>query len=222
MLDHLKELAQRQVELGDQTEETAAMASAAPDRDFTNEAGPLGARQQTLSQTAAPIAEALREQSQQPVPPEAQGKVPEDLPQKLAEAATHVDNARTSMDGAVASLGINPPAFADTRAAQGTALEELAKAIQLLTPPEQQKQQQEQQQKEQQEQQQQQEGDQQDQQQQQQQQQAGQQPKPEKGEDQDKTDPAQLLQGIRDREAERRENREKAQRQGYEPVEKDW
>jgi Ca-activated chloride channel family protein len=222
VLDHLKELAQRQVELGDQTEETAAMASAAPDRDFTDKAGPLGARQQTLSQTAAPIADALREQSQQPIPPEAQGKVPEDLPQKLAEAATHVDNARTSMDGAVQSLGINPPAFADTRAAQSTALEELAKAIQLLTPPEQQKQQQEQEQKEQQEEQEQQ-GDQQDQQQQQQQQQqAGQQPEPEKGEDEDKTDPAQLLQGIRDREAERRENREKAQRQGYEPVEKDW
>jgi Ca-activated chloride channel family protein len=224
VLDHLKELAQRQLELGDQTEETAAMASAAPDRDFTDKAGPLAARQETLSTTAAPIADALREQSQQPVPPEAQGQVPEDLPQKLAEAATHVDNARTSMDGAVASLGINPPAFADTRSAQNTALEELARAIQLLTPPEQQKQQQEQQDQQQKEEQQQQ-GDQKDeqQQQQQQQQQAGQQPKPEKGEEeQDETDPAQLLQGIRDREAERRENREKAQRQGYEPVEKDW
>jgi Ca-activated chloride channel family protein len=224
VLDHLKELAQRQLELGDQTEETAAMASAAPDRDFTDKAGPLAARQETLSTTAAPIADALREQSQQPVPPEAQGQVPEDLPQKLAEAATLVDNARTSMDGAVDSLGINPPAFADTRSAQNAALEELAKAIQLLTPPDQQQQQQQDQQDQQQQEQEQQQGDQKDEQQQQQdQQQAGQQPKPEKGEeDRDETDPAQLLQGIRDREAERRENREKAQRQGYEPVEKDW
>ncbi len=221
VIDHLKELAQRQLELGDQTEETAAMASAAPDRDFTDKAGPLAARQETLSTTAAPIAEALREQSQQPVPPEAQGQIPEDFPQKLAEAATHVDNARTSMDSAVQSLGINPPAFADTRGAQNTALEELAKAIQLLVPPDQQKQQQEEQQQEQQEQEQQQ-GDQKDEQQQQQQQQGGQPQKAEKGEDEDKTDPAQLLQGIRDREAERRENRDKAQRQGYEPVEKDW
>jgi len=30
------------------------------------------------------------------------------------------------------------------------------------------------------------------------------------------------LQGIRDREAERRENKDKAAKQGYEPVEKDW
>jgi hypothetical protein len=37
------------------------------------------------------------------------------------------------------------------------------------------------------------------------------------------SDPAQLLQGVRDREAQRREERAQASaRQGYEPVEKDW
>ncbi|MFN2377126.1 MAG: hypothetical protein ABR538_11355, partial [Candidatus Binatia bacterium] len=218
VIDHLKELAQRQLELGDQTEETAAMASAAPDQDYTDKAGPLGARQQTLSTTAAPIADALREQSQQPLPPEAAGQVPADMPERLAQAATHVDNARASMDGAVSSLAINPPAFADTRSAQNNALQELAAAIQLLTPPEQQQQQQDQQ--EQQDQQGEQ-GEQPEEEGPQGQQQGGQKPQ-EEGEDKEKTDPAQLLQGIRDREAERRENREKASHQGYEPVEKDW
>jgi len=210
VIDHLKELAQRQLELGDQTEETSAMASAAPDRDYTDKAGPLGARQQTLSTTAEPIADALREQAQQPIPAEAQGEVPEDLPQKLAQAAAHVDTARTAMDGATHSLQINPPAFADARSSQTTALAELAAAIQLLAPPDPQQQKQ-------------QEEEQQDQQQQggEQQQQGGQNAK-EKKDDQEKTDPAQLLQGIRDREAQRRANKDKAERQGYEPVEKDW
>ncbi len=220
VLDHLKELAQRQLEHGDRTEESAAKASANPDRDWTGEAGPLAARQETLATTAAPIADALREQSQQPVPPEAQGQVPEDLPQRLAEAATHVDTARAQMAGAVQDLQINPPAFADARRAQDTALEELAAAIRLLAPPEQQQQDDEQQQ-EQQEQEEQQHGGQQDQQGAQQQQGGGQNAEQQQQEQQ-QTDPAQLLQGIRDREAERREQRDKAARRGYEPVEKDW
>lgn len=222
VIDHLKELAQRQLELGDQTEETSAMAAAAPDRDSTDKAGPLGARQQTLSNTAQPIADALREQAEQPIPPEAQGKVPEDLPQRLTDAATHVDNARTSMDTATQHLSINPPAFADTRAAQATALEELAAAIQLLTPPGQQQQQDQQKQED---------GEQQKQDEQQdgeqneggeQQQGGGQNARQDEQDEKEKTDPAQLLQGIRDREAERRAGKDKADKQGYEPVEKDW
>lgn len=223
VVDHLKELAQRQIDLGDRTEETAALASATPDRDYTDKAGPLAARQDTLSTTAAPLAEELRAQSQQPVPPEAQGQVPEDLPQRLAQAAGHVDNARTSMDAAVQSLGINPPAFADTRASQNTALQELAAAIQLLQPPQQDQQQQQQDQQEQ-EQKDQQGGGEEEKKDDAQQQPGGQPQKgsQEKQEDKEKTDPAQLLQGIRDREAQRRADRDKAEKQGYEPVEKDW
>jgi hypothetical protein len=224
VIDHLKELAQRQLELGDRTEEVSAEAQAAPGEDHTAKAGPLAARQETLSTTAGPIADALREQAAQPIPPEAQGQVPADLPQKMGEAATHVDNARVAMDAAVQGLGINPPAFADTRAQQNTALQELAAAIQLLTPPDQQQQQQDQQKQDQQQQQQepqQGEGEKQD---QPQESQGGQpEKKDEQAEsDQEKTDPAQLLQGIRDREAERRANRDKAEKRGYEPVEKDW
>lgn len=214
VIDHLKELAQRQLELGDQTEEVAATAQAAPNEDHTAKAGPLSAKQQSLSTTAAPIADALREQASQPIPPEAADKVPADLPQKMTEAATHVDNARAAMDVASGHLDINPPAFADTRASQNTAIQELATAIQLLTPPEQQQQQQDKQKDQQQKEEQKQD--------QQQQRQAGQKGQKDEQAEKEKTDPAQLLQGIRDREAERRANRDKAEKHGYDPVEKDW
>src|SRR4029077_19950086 len=91
VLDHLKELAQRQLELGDQTEETSAKATAAPDKDWADKAGPLGAREQTRPPNAQPIADALHERAKQPIPEDAKGKVPEDLPKRLEEAAGHVD-----------------------------------------------------------------------------------------------------------------------------------
>jgi hypothetical protein len=210
VIEHLQELARRQIELGDSTEEVAALAAAAPDKDYADRAGPLGARQQTLSHTAGPIADALREQSQQPLPPEAQGQVPEDFPQRLAQAADQVDIARSQMDAAEQGLSVNPPAFPKVREQQNAALAALAEALRLLQPPQQQEQQQ--QQDEQQQQQDQQEQDQQQQQQGAQQQQGG----------QEAADPAQLLQGIRDREAKRRADKEKAERQKYDPVERDW
>ena len=211
VIEHLKELARRQVELGDQTEEVSQLASASPDRDVTDKSGPLGARQQTLSDTATPIAEALREQSTQP-PPQGQDpqQAPQDLPQRLAQAADHVDTARSEMDGATQGLAINPAPFADVRGHQNTAIQELAAAIELLQPPQQDQQQQDQQQQQQQDQQ------------QQQQQQGGGNAQQQKQEQEEQADPAQLLQGIRDREAQRRADRDRKAKQGYDPVEKDW
>ncbi len=213
VVEHLKELARHQVELGDRTEEVAAAAAAAPDRDVTDKSGPLGSKQQTLSDTAGPIAEALREQSKQPPPPQQPGQqqAPDDLPQRLAQAADHVDTARSEMDGAVQGLAINPAPFAEVRGHQAAAVQALAEAIQLLTPPDQQQQQDQQQQKQ----------DQQEQKDQQQQQQdAGAQQR--KKDQEEKADPAQLMQGIRDREAQRHADRDKKARPGYDPVEKDW
>ncbi|HYC57140.1 MAG TPA: VWA domain-containing protein [Candidatus Binatia bacterium] len=210
VIEHLQELARRQVELGDSTEEVSALAASAPDKDYADRAGPLGARQQTLAQTAGPIAQALRTQSQQPLPPEAQGQVPEDFPQRLAQAADHVDAAATQMEGAMQGLSVNPPTFPQVREQQNAAVQSLAEALRLLQPPQEQEQQQEQQ-EQQEEQQQQEQQDPQQQQGGQQQQQAG----------QEAADPAQLLQGIRDRDAKRRAEKDKGG-QKYDPVEKDW
>ncbi|HYB99478.1 MAG TPA: VWA domain-containing protein [Candidatus Limnocylindrales bacterium] len=218
VIEHLQELARRQVELGDSTEEVSALAAAAPDKDYADRAGPLGARQETLSQTARPIADALREQSQQPIPPEAQGQVPEDFPQRLAQAADHVTTAKTQMDGAAQGLSVNPPAFRQVREQQNAAVQSLAEALRLLQPP--QEQQEQQQQDEQQQQQEQQQQEQQEQE-QQQQQQGGQQQQQQQG-GQEAADPAQLLQGIRDRDAKRRADKDRAAEQRYDPVEKDW
>jgi len=219
VVEHLKELAQRQVELGDKTDAVAALASASPDRDVTDKSGPLGTRQQTLSDTAQPIAKALREQSAQPPPTQqAAGgpQAPDDMPQRLATAADRVDTARSEMDGAVQGFAINPAPFAEVRGHQNAALQALAEAIQLLAPPDQQQQQQDQQQQQQDQQQQ---GEQQKKDQQQQQ---GQGAEQQKKEQEEKADPAQLMQGIRDREAQRRADRDKKAAQGYDPVEKDW
>lgn len=229
VIEHLQELARRQVELGDKTEEVAAMAAAAPDRDVTDKSGPLGPKQQTLADTAGPLAEALREQSKQPPPPAPeggeQGGAPDDLPQRLAQAADHVDTARSEMTGATEGLAINPAPFAEVRGHQNAAVQALGEAIRLLTPPEQQQQQQQEQQKQDQEKQDQQQGGddkKEEQQQQQQQQGAAQQKKQDEQDKEEKADPAKLLQGIRDREAQRRADRDKKEKQGYDPVEKDW
>ena len=171
------------------------------------------------------IANALVEQADAP-PPEAQEGA-EEAAANLRMAAEHVVLAQTEMEGATTALGAteaptgaeppDPPSdpvsgtssasdepaldLPAAREHQDVALVELANALELLTPPQQ-------------------EGDpgdegeqdgdgDQDQQEQQQPQQ-----KPQ-------ADPSQLLQGVRDREAQRRRDRDQSQ-SGYDTVEKDW
>ena len=117
-----------------------------------------------------------------------------------------MESAHEGMLGAASNLQINPAPLDDVRADQKLALEELEAAIALFEPPQPQQQQQGDQQKQQRDQDQQQESG----------AQAEQRPNPAN------VDPAQLLQGIRDREAQRRAQRAKARQQGYEAVEKDW
>jgi hypothetical protein len=98
--------------------------------------------------------------------------------------------------------------FPAARQHQDEALVELAQALELLTPPEQQGDPGE-------------EGDQGEQQQQQQQEQPQQDEEQAQQQASPPADPSQLLQGVRDREAQRRRDREQG-RTGYETVEKDW
>jgi hypothetical protein len=95
------------------------------------------------------------------------------------------------------------PALDEAREGQGRAIHELEQALALLVPPEQQQQQQDPQQGEQDE-----------------QQEASPQQEPEPGNE--GMDPAQLLQAVRDREAERRRERAGRQTAPYETVEQDW
>jgi hypothetical protein len=106
------------------------------------------------------------------------------------------------MQDALTSFDADPPGFEGARADQEKALVELAQALEQLSPPEppRQPEQGEDEQGEGQDQQQAQQGE---------------------GEPQG-MDPQQLLQGVRDREAQRREERESRTPSGYETVEKDW
>lgn len=207
--EHLRDVAQRQVDVADRTQDALAL-SAAPDVDANAEAAPLVSREQELAEQSLVIATALERQSS-----EAAGAAGEDpqaaqATEPLRKAADHVMIAQAEMEDAVGFLSA-PADLEAARGAQISAIQELAKALEILDPRQQ--------------------GDPDQQQQQQadtsegetggeseadsQQQEAAQQ-QAGLGED-----PGQLLQEVRDREAKRR--RDRADRQsGYETVEKDW
>ena len=205
VVEHLRETAQRQAQLNDESEVAAALKE---DDDIAKTIGPLAARQQELQAITGEIAKALEEQAkQQPT-----GAMPQQNadPQQLAqmqqiqkqfgEAAKLVGEGGVEMESAHKHLAFKEPLVDQARKHQDQALEKLVEALALLQPPEQNQQQNQQQQQ----QDQQQQGDQEEQ-------------KSEMG-----TDPARLLQAIRDREAERRREKERRAQLAREPVEKDW
>lgn len=216
VVDHLRETLRRQLDLGDRTEEVAALAAAAPPEEIVRRAGPLQPEQSSLADRAGQIAEALTKQAEQ-APPEqaaAQPSPGQDSAQqqqaRLRRAGELVAEARGLMDQAAEGLDAEAPPLDTVRGHQKQAVEALAAALAALEPP---RQQQDQEQDEQQQQEQQ----------QQQQASAGEQQQEQDAEPQQSAgDPSQMLQGVRDREAQRRRERSQRQPQGYEPVEKDW
>ncbi len=221
----LRDAIREQLELTDATQDAAALASqAAASGSDAAAAGveSLSAQQQVLAIRAGQLADGLEEQSNQSggvLEEEADGK---ETSQRLRAAGEHVLFAQTEMEGGVTGLNSQPPEFESTHGRQAAAVAELELALAELVPPEERnqpeengQQQQDQQQQEQQQQQQE----------QQQQQQEQQQEQPEPGEDesqQPNADPAQMLQEVRDREAQRRRHREQRGAPGYETVERDW
>ncbi len=218
LVEHLRDTAQRQADLNDDTvkQSTEPAESQTPEK-----LGPLASRQSQLQQVAQGIAEALREQSTQsgaanaaaqpaagppagPDPAEAAAAA-----QQLGDAAQLVETAHSAMAAAAQKLNTQVAAFdaaakpfADITGQQHTALEKLIEALALLDqsqppPPEQ--------------------GDEnQDQQQQESQQQS------EDQQQQQNMSANQLLQLIRDREAQRREDKKQQSRMPPSSVEKDW
>jgi len=122
---------------------------------------------------------------------------PEAQSDTFAQAGTYVAAASSDMKSAYAGLTIDPPALADVREDQDVAVENLERAIKLLEPPQQQKQKDKDQENK---------------------------KKPDQPSEkkQQASDPGQQLQGVRDREAQRRADRERKKAAGYAPVEKDW
>ncbi len=206
IVEHLRETAQRQAQLNDETEHVAALKKG---EELAASVGPLALRQQQLRAITQQIAEALNEQAKQS-PDGAAGQPGADpkqleqyqkITQQLAQAAKLVADGGTAMQKAGESLSADKPDLGTARKSQDEALQKLVEALALLNPPQpnQQNQQDQGQQGE---------G---------QQGQEKQQPQGTQG-----VDPSRALQAVRDREAQRRRDRENRQRLTQEPVEKDW
>jgi hypothetical protein len=203
VVEQVRDLAQRQLDLADETQDAAAL-SAAGDEDLPQRVGPLVPRQGQLAERAGEIANALVEQSDRAGGVVTEEADPAETSRRLRLAGEQVLAAQGEMEAAEAKLEAEPPELGVTRERQDAALVELHEALALLEPPEQ----------------------------------------PPQADDESKQpgddgegqgeqdapqpsasaamDPAQLLQAVRDREAQRRHERDARQRAGYETVEKDW
>lgn len=217
IVEHLRETAQRQLELSDRTRDIIALNPNGEVRDRLMVAvAPVASRQDELSQTAQQIADALKKQSQQSPAQGVGGSAQEGSAQasqesayRFSRAADHVADAKGAMDQAVSDMSTESLKLDSAQGHQSTASEQLLAALQLLQPPPPQDQQKNQQQQ-QDEQKQSERGDQDNSDQQQKQPQMTQQ------------DMSHVLQAVRDREAQRRRERSQRPAAGYTPVEKDW
>jgi Ca-activated chloride channel family protein len=200
IVEHVREVAERQVDLADQTQDAAALS----DADALDQAlGALVPPQKGLARRSLELANALEQQSREPGDA-VQGEAdPAETSSRLRRAAEHVLAAEGEMTAAAGGMESDPPGLDTTREKQQAAVVELQKALALLVPPGQPPQQQEQQQG----------GGDQD---------AAAQQEQRSGEESPSMDPAQLLQSVRDREARRRREQAERRSQGYETVEKDW
>lgn len=210
LIEHLRDTGRRQAELRDDTGELAGQV----ERQTPDAIGPLAVRQQGLQQMAEQIADGLRQQAQAP-PTSPPGNSTDpgmstEIQERLLEAGGLVDDARYEMMMSAQAMETLADAedrdFTETTQRQTTALEKIAEALRLLDDSQQNEQPDQQQQQQNQQDQQQDEQQEQEQDQQQQQQ---------------NMDASQLLQLIRDREAQRRKDRQQRAYRGG-GAEKDW
>ncbi len=206
IVEEIRDAARQQLDLVDETRDAAALAAAGSD-EAAARTGPLAPRQQALATRAGDIADALVEQSNRSggvVDAEADAA---ETNRRLREAGEHVLLAQLEMEAAAEGLGGDPPDLESTPERQAAALAELERALALLVPPEDREREPE----------------------------SSDDGAPESepsggGEDSEggsepqaaPADPAQLLQAVRDREAQRRRDREQRGRAGYDTVERDW
>jgi Ca-activated chloride channel family protein len=241
LVEQLQRLARDQVDLADRTGDAIALSAA---EKSTEPRGPetrarvtaVDGEQKTLEARAGAIADALVAESEQaaaspdagasPSSPDAPGAAPD--AKTLRRAADHVATAQLAMQEASETFSDESRPLPPAREAQAVAVEELRKALELLVPPKPEKPEEPPPQEPQSE------------------PESGEDesdgedqapPEPRAGEDEapsasedqggppgESQDPAQLLQGVRDREAERRETNENRarDRRRSAPVEKDW
>ena len=253
LVEHLRRLARDQVNLGDDTQEALALsvtesgttegeradvdtaadgvgsasqestASSAPrGPDTTERLRALDGEQASLEERAGTIADVLLEQATSaPVEAEAQGQPNRDT---LRRAADHVASAQLSMRDTRSIFGDPTGALPPATELQKQAVTELAAALALLEPPPPPEEQQQDEDQDSEDQQDSGEGENEDQESESQRDESETSGDNEEAAEQEsEADPSQLLQGVRDREAQRRrdQERERTERRSQ-PVDRDW
>ncbi len=130
IVEELRDAAQQQLDLADETRDAAALSAAGSD-DAAARIGPLAPRQEALATRAGDIADALVEQSNHTggvVDEEADSAVPS---RRLREAGEHVLLAQVEMEGATEKLGEDPPNLESTQERQAASIAELEQALAL-------------------------------------------------------------------------------------------
>jgi hypothetical protein len=221
IVEHIRDAAEQQKEIGDRTE---SMLAGGPERRGV-EAPPIASSQSALTTHTRQLADALHQQSM--ADPAAwvgeqamqDPAAAEEAARKLTQAAELVLIAGDEMDQAAVGLGDESVAGESIRTSQDEAVAKLAEALAILQPPQEDQQPNQDQDGEQDGEQ----GEGQDQPQEGSDEggQQGAQDQPREADGQ-QGDPAQLLQSVRDREAERHRERGQQGHRGYEPVDKDW
>jgi hypothetical protein len=201
IVEQVRELLDRQLRLADETRDAAMLADPIPDA-LQERLAPLVERQQELAGRTGEVAWSLEEQSRRQGGDLVGEANPEEATRRLREAGEHVLLAQGEMEAAATKMEDGAPLSEAVGGHQVAALAELKQALELLVPPE-----------------------------------AGEdsgdsdradgegeeeEPESTPEPDAERIDPAQLLQQVRDREAQRRRERERRPRAGYESVEKDW
>ncbi len=208
IVEHLRDTSERQVDLNDETEQTAALAQAQPE---SGEAllGRLGSHQRKLATFTEKLAQALHDQSFEDPAALLGDQIARDeaaaqaASETLTRASELVLTAGQEMTAAADGLTAEALELEAIRQRQDDAVNRLAEALALLQPPQEQQPGEQQEQSE-------------------EQQAQPEQSEPSEQQQEQAGDPAQLLQSVRDREAERHRRQGERAHRGYEPVEKDW
>ncbi|MBQ9394108.1 MAG: hypothetical protein IJU23_01135, partial [Proteobacteria bacterium] len=137
VIEHIQELYKQQTETMDRTTDAAS----GTDEEKAMKVPPVIERQHTHEAMAGELAEILKKQAEQieqqgaGQQPQQGGPDPAEMAQRYREASSELDAAATVMRQVQTDLSASEPMFTESIEEQKTALEHIAKALELLQPP---------------------------------------------------------------------------------------
>ena len=150
LIEHLRDTIQKQIELGDETQNAITLAETASKTETASRLGPLSAKQSSLSTVTGTIAGALAKQSehmaQQSIQNSGQDIDTKQILEKMQQAGLLVSDAKLNMDDVVHMMTRDEIPDDGIGSLQQAASKNLIQALALLEPPQQKDQQQQDQQ----------------------------------------------------------------------------